>query len=307
MLYFAVPELPTEHSIEYIYNSIRNFISDQFTIREIIIPEDKNYNDAIKLYELTHHNTSFILKITNKDSGNIFKVAQLIEQNFAELKNFLIIPIVIATYNNSGNVISYQLMYKAPGQSVAELFDQYLTNQLDVSYLNNCYFKLGETVAYMHKKGNIDLSTNDLKLLKTQLLHNDLHDDNILYDGKSIYLIDNEGINVSINNPSSVDSDLSTILFQTTHLPLVFINNSLVTTKQSEEIIGFTKYFLKGYISQLGGIEYTEYLLSVLEHTMNTIYQSLEENQQELLSLCDKDTKDTIYDIIVEPILLGEQ
>jgi hypothetical protein len=196
-------------------------------------------------------------------------------------------------------------MPKAPGQPIAKLFEQYLTNQVSADYLNKCYFKLERTVAHLHQKGNTDSRITNLSKMKTQLLHNDLHDHNIFYDGKLIYLIDNDGINKTIDTPSVVEEDFKALLLQTTYLPLLFIKDAPLNSLQREEIRGFSTAFFKGYISQLHNLEYSEYLSSVLQNTIEKIYQ-IADDQPELSFLNHDDRSLVTSAIIGEAVSLDE-
>jgi hypothetical protein len=290
--------------LEYICSILRQFTNKQLTIKVVCFNRE-DAADTTHLYEITYDDTSLILKAGNGNNQNILKVKTFIENKFSALQSFLILPIVIDVYKSANKNISYQLMLKAPGQPISKLFDQYLTNQISADYLNKCYFQLGQTIANLHQKGNTDSGITNLSQMQTQLLHNDLHDHNIFYDGKLIYLIDNDGINKTIDNPSSVEEGLKTLLLQTTYLPSLFIKDVPLTSLQREEIREFSTAFFKGYVSQLYNLEYSEYLSSILQNTIDTIYQSASD-QPELSFLNHDDRLVVTSDIIGESISLGE-
>lgn len=290
--------------LEYICSVLRQFTDKQLTIKVLFFNREDAANTT-HLYEITYSDKSFILKAVNGNNNNILKVKTFIEDQFSDLKSFLILPIVIDVYKSINQNISYQIIPKAPGQSISKLFEQYLTNQISADYLNICYFKLGQTIANMHQKGNTDRSITNLSQIKTQLVHNDLHDHNIFYDGKSIYLIDNDSINKTIDSPSSVAEDLQTLLLQTTYLPPLFVKEAPLTSLQREEIRGFSIAFFKGYVSQLYYLKYSEYLCAVLQNTIEKIYE-MTSDQQELSFLNHEDRVVVTSTIIGESISLDE-
>lgn len=289
--------------LEHILNILHKLDIDQeFTVKEISC-DTENCSDTIKLYEFNSSEISFIIKVGKKNNQDILDVKNFVESQYPELKNFLILPIIIESYTEDQKNISYnyQIMIKAPGRSVGQLFSDYLAGQLDANYLNNCYFKIGQTIAKLHQTGNIDPSIPNFSEIKTCLLHNDLHDGNIFYDGHSIYLIDNAEINQTINTPSSIGKDLKTILLQTTYLPCLFIHSQLTET-QLKEIADFTKSFLKGYASEFKNIECSEYLSDIVKETVDTVYHSSSNDSESPLFLNPEERLATTLNIIGESI-----
>lgn len=292
--------------LEHILNILNKLnVDQQFTIKEISF-DTENCSETIKLYEFNSREIAFIIKVGKKNNQDILDVKNFVESKYPELKNFLILPIIIGSYTEDQKNINYhyQIMIKAPGRSVGELFSDYLAGQMDANYLNNCYFKIGKTIAKLHQNGSIDHSLPNLSEVKTYLLHNDLHEDNIFYDGNTIYIIDNAEISQNINNSSSIDKDLKTILLQTTHLPCLFIHSQLTDT-QRKEIADFTKSFLQGYISELQNVKYSEYLSDIVKKTIDTVYNSAQTDSESSVFLDPEERLAITLNIIGESIETG--
>lgn len=253
-------------------------VNNQIIIMKKIKFENEKTTSKNTLYQLKTDRGNFILKEIGLNPERQINAFKIIRQTFESYQApTLALSLAIFSVGTVTDKRFFGLFPEAPGDSLNTIFNNYMMNTLDGSFLKECFSAVGHSIASLHLKGIQDKTITFFEEFKTRFIHGKLHDKNIFFKAPvSLCLINLGEMVKSIDKPQFPNEDLITLLLESLGFPVLFYKSALVSTQQKNGIETAINAFLNAYGSHFNHFQGTNLVLEkILRQAAYFTYQEM--------------------------------
>lgn len=195
-----------------------------------------------------------------------------------ELCSAFACPVAELSLSNQKGVY-YKIFPHIEGKTLSALKEEMYQNNLERSKLSGLYRSIGSVLGFMHKAGEAD-HNNDVVSFRSQLVHGDLHDANIIIkpDG-GIVFVDIDGLSNSLKSPQYLTTDIQAVTLQVLPMPILLLDDPLLTD-WLDAIPEFTTNFVESYCESLSTMD-IEHCHAQVKNYMATLLRSTHQDVTE--------------------------
>jgi hypothetical protein len=269
--------------IREVFNKSGIILSEPLNVEEIRLDEGSAAVTR-KLYRIKHSNRSYILKeleeiIPAKHCQDVHKVSEFFKKNALKPSA----PQLILSLFTGSIVIDRETKYfdlqpEAAGKSLSSLMNAFLSGEIDLD-LVHCFSQIGSTIGSLNLQGATNHELISFNDFKSHYIHPDLHDENIFYEESSgtISLIDLDLMSQALDQPSSVENQLKTILRQSMRVFILLLNDDGPGhASQKKQIEAATSEFLRSYAKCFEhGTDVSRVLKRIVAEVLDSAYLSM--------------------------------
>jgi serine/threonine protein kinase len=250
---------------------ISNYLTgdtNNYKIEKLVLPECT----SAEFYKLFCSGESFFLKkISYNNIDYNLVITSLLQQQDLNFYENLAMPLYEFIFNGSNNIKTRYLVYKfIEGQPLSN----FIKNILEQPYnemLLKIYAQLGIALASIHKHGLTEVS-NDFCTLASQLVHDDLHSDNIIINqaNNQPIIIDAEnGFSRSFISPKLIKTDINNFLIQS--FPIVALMMDDHSIEELERIYPYIVDFVTSYSAELSTKNNIDFRQQINNHVIKEL------------------------------------
>lgn len=197
----------------------------------------------------------------------------------SEFCSMLVKPVREVSLLSDSIPFYYSVFPYIEGKTLSTIKEKMYSNGLNQKKLNILYRKIGMTLGTLHSSGIINKYVeNNFILLKSRLVHGDLHSSNIIVKSdNSVFFVDTDGLYKSVKSPQQITTDINTVILQVLPGSVLLLDDPALSDWMSA-FPDFVTNFIDGYCSLFTEIQYNECDSKIrvqMVSLLRTVYQSL--------------------------------